>query len=50
LHIWKNRDERKEITDNQAFKRYYQRIERKDAVNADRRMKSKNGRLLLEQA
>jgi hypothetical protein len=41
LHIWENRDERKEITENQTFKRYYKEIERKDNVDAERRLKSK---------
>ena len=50
LHIWKNRDERKEITENQTFKRYYKTIERKDNVDAERRLNSKVGRELLEKA
>lgn len=50
LHIWKNWDEWKEILENTSFKRYYGRIERKDNVNPERRLKSKNGKLLLQQA
>ena len=41
LHIWENRDERKEITENQTFKRYYGKVEWKDNVDAERRLKSK---------
>ena len=41
LHIWKHRDEWKEIIENQAFKKYYKTIERKDNVDAERRLKSK---------
>lgn len=50
LHIWKNRDERKEITENQTFKRYYRNIEWKDNVDAERRLNSKVWRELLEKA
>ena len=50
LHIWKNRDERKEITENQNFKKYYGEVEWKDNVIAERRLKSKIGKELLEQA
>ena len=41
LHIWKNRDERKEITENQTFKKYYGKIEWKDNVDAERRLRGK---------
>ena len=50
LHIWKHRDERKEITENQIFKKYYKTIEWKDNVDAERRLNSKVGRELLEKA
>ena len=50
LHIWKNRDERKEITENQTFKRYYGKVEWKDNVDAERRLKSKIWKELLEKA
>lgn len=50
LHIWKHWDERKEITENQTFKKYYKTIERKDNVDAERRLKSKAWRELLEKA
>ena len=50
LHIWKNRNERKEITENQNFKKYYGEVEWKDNVIAERRLKSKIGKELLEQA
>ena len=50
LHIWKNRDERKEITENQTFKRYYGEVEWKDNVDAERRLKSKIWKELLEKA
>ena len=48
LHICKNRDERKEITENQTFKKYYGNIEWKDNVDAERRLKSKIWKELLE--
>ena len=41
LHIWKNWDEWKEITENQIFKKYYGEVEWKDNVDAERRLKSK---------
>ena len=41
LHIWKNRDEWKEIISNQTFKRYYGKVEWMDNVDAERRLKSK---------
>ena len=50
LHIWKNRDERKEITENQTFKKYYKEVQRKDNVDAQRRLKSKVWKELLENA
>ena len=50
LHIWKNRDERKEITENQTFKKYYKTIEWKDNIDAERRLNSKVWRELLEKA
>ena len=50
LHIWKHRDERKEIIENQLFKRYYGEIEWKDNVDAERRLKSRIGKELLEKA
>ena len=50
LHIWKNRDEWKEITENQSFKRYYGKVEWKDNVDAERRLKSKIWKELLEKA
>ena len=50
LHIWKNWEERKDIIENPVFKKYYKAVERKDNVDAERRLKSKNGKLLLEQA
>ena len=50
LHIWKNWDEWKEITENKSFKKYFWEIERKDNVDAERRMKTKNGKMLLEKA
>ena len=50
LHIWKNRDERKEITENQTFKKYYKEVEWKDNVDAERRLKSKVWKELLEKA
>ena len=50
LHIWKNRDERKEITENQPFKKYYKEVQRKDNVDAQRRLKSKVWKELLEKA
>lgn len=50
LLIWKNRDERKEITENQTFKRYYGKVEWKDNVDAKRRLKSKVWKELLEKA
>ena len=50
LHIWKNRDEWKEITENQTFKRYYKEVEWKDNVDAERRLKSKVWKELLEKA
>ena len=50
LHIWKHRDEWKEIIENQTFKKYYKTIERKDNVDAERRLKSKTWRELLEKA
>ena len=50
LHIWKHWDERKEITENQTFKRYYKTIEWKDNVDAERRLNSKVWRELLEKA
>ena len=50
LHIWKNRDEWKGITENQTFKKYYGKVEWKDNVDAERRLKSKVGKELLEKA
>ena len=50
LHIWKNRDERKEIVENQTFKRYYGKVEWIDNVDAERRLKSKVWKELLEKA
>ena len=50
LHIWKNWDEWKEITENKSFKKYFWEIEWKDNVDAERRMKTKNGKMLLEKA
>lgn len=50
LYIWKHWDERKEITENQTFKKYYKTIERKDNVAAERRLKSKAWKELLEKA
>ena len=50
LHIWKNRDERKEITENQTFKKYYGKIEWKDNVDAERRLRGKVWKELLEKA
>ena len=50
LHIWKNRDERKEITKNQTFKKYYWEIERKDSVKAERRLTGKIWKELLQKA
>ena len=50
LHIWKNWDEWKDITEDPTFRKYYWEVEWKDNVDAERRMKSKNGKLLLEQA
>ena len=50
LHIRKNRDEWKEITENQNFKKYYEEIEWKDNVDAERRLKSKTWKELLEKA
>ena len=50
MHIRKNRDERKEIIEKQSFKRYYGEIEWKDSINAERRLKSKIGKELLEKS
>jgi len=50
LHIWKNWDEWKEITENQTFKKYYGEVEWKDNVDAERRLKSKVWKELLEKA
>ena len=50
LHIWKNRDEWKDIVENPTFKKYYWEVEWKENIDAERRMKGKNGKLLLEQA
>lgn len=50
LHIRKNRDERKEITENQTFKKYYEEVEWKDNVIAERRLKTKKWKELLEKA
>ena len=50
LHIRKNRDEWKDITENQNFKKYYEEIEWKDSVDAERRLKSKIWKELLEKA
>ena len=50
LHIWKNWSEWIEITDNQTFKKYFWRIEWKDDVDPERRMKTKNWKELLEKA
>ena len=50
LHIWKNWDEWKEITENQAFKKFFGEVEWKDNVIAERRLKTKLWRDLLEQA
>lgn len=50
LHIRKNWDEWKSIVDDPVFKKYYTRIDWKDWVDAERRMKSRTWKLLLEQA
>lgn len=50
LYIRKNWEEWKDIIENPIFKKYYKTIERKDNVDAERRLKSKNGKLLLEHA
>ena len=50
MHIRKNRDERKEITENQTFKKYYGEVEWKDNVDAERRLNGKIGKELLEKA
>lgn len=49
LYIWKHFDERNEIVLNQTFKKYFWDVEWKDNVLADRRLKSRNWKLLLEQ-
>mgnify|MGYP003310617726 CR=1 FL=1 len=50
LYIWKHRDEWLEITENKSFKSYFWTVERKDDVMAERRMKTKAWKALLEQA
>ena len=50
LHIWRNWDEWNDIISNPNFRKYYKEVEWKDWVDWERRMKSKNGKLLLEQA
>lgn len=50
LHIWKNWSEWIEITDNQTFKKYFWRIDWKDDVDPERRMKTKTWKELLEKA
>jgi len=50
LHIWKNWDELKEITESPSFKKYYGEVEWKDNVIAERRLKTKIWKELLEKA
>lgn len=50
LYIWKHFDEWKDITENQTFKKYFGEVERKDNVMAERRLKAKSGKMMLEQA
>ena len=50
LHIWRNRDEWKEIIENPKFKKYYGNVEWKDNIEAERRLKSKIGKELLEKS
>ena len=50
LYIWRNWEEWKEITENQIFKKYYGEIERKDNIIAERRLRTKIGKELLEKA
>ena len=50
LHIRKNREEWKDIIDNKLFKKYYWEVEWKDNVLAERRLKSKVWKELLEKA
>ena len=50
LYIWENWDEWKEITENQTFKKYYGEVEWKDNVAAERRLKSKIWKELLEKS
>ena len=50
LHIWRHWDEWKEIIENPSFKKYYGRVEWKDNVIAERRLKCKTWRDLLESA
>ena len=50
LYIRKNWEGWKEITENQIFKRYYGEVERKDNVDAERRLKSKVWKELLGKA
>ena len=50
LHIWKNWDEWKWITENLTFKKYYGEVEWKDNVDAERRLKSNVWKELLERA
>jgi len=50
LYIRKNWEEWERITENHTFKRYYGEVERKDHVDAERRLKTKVWKELLEKA
>lgn len=50
LHIRKNREEWKDIIENKSFKKYYWEVEWKDNVLAERRLKSKVWKELLEKS
>ena len=50
LYIWKHRDEWKEIIENSKFKNYYGKVEWKDSVDPERRLKTKIWKELLEKA
>lgn len=50
LYIWKNWDTWKEIIEDKSFKRYYWEVEWKDNVVAERRLKNKTWKELLEKA
>ena len=50
LHIRKNRDEWNSIVENSNFKKYYWEVEWKDNVIAERRLKTKSWKELLELA